>query len=70
MKKKKDGETQETIKMIPEFPEFHSPLNANVLFGRFFFNLTLCVTKLRVLVLSFPHFADISITLTNSETSF
>jgi hypothetical protein len=56
--------------MIPEFPKFHSPLNANVLFCKGFFNLTLCVTKLRVLVLSFPHFTDNSITLTNSEARF
>ncbi len=42
--------------------EFHHPefLNASVLFCRFFFNLTLCMTKLRVLVLSFPDFTDIS----------
>jgi hypothetical protein len=30
-----------------EFPEFQPPLNANVLFCMFFFNLTLCMTKLR-----------------------
>jgi hypothetical protein len=53
MEKERQGETQETIKI----PEFHSPLNANVLFCR---NLTLCMTKLGVLTLSFPHFTDIS----------
>ncbi len=42
------------------FSEFHPPLDANVLFSRFFLNLTLCMTKLRVLVLSFPDFTDIS----------
>jgi hypothetical protein len=44
------------------FSEFHPQLNANVLLCRgFFFNLTLCMTKLRVLVLSFADFTDISI---------
>jgi hypothetical protein len=42
------------------FSEFQPPLNANVLFGTFFLNLTLCMTKLRVLVLSSPDFTDIS----------
>jgi len=37
------------------------PLNVNVVFGRYFFNLTLCMTKLMVSVLSFPEFTDISI---------
>jgi len=32
----------------------------NVIFGRFFLNLTLSMTKLRALVLSFPDFMDIS----------
>jgi len=32
---------------------FHPPLNANVLFYTFFLNLTLCMAKLRVLVLCF-----------------
>jgi len=41
-------------------PEFHPLLNVNVLFCRFFKDLTLCMTKLRVLVLSFPDFKDIS----------
>jgi hypothetical protein len=40
--------------------KFHPPLNANVFFCRLFFNLTLCMTKLRVPILSFPDFADIS----------
>jgi hypothetical protein len=35
------------------FSEFHPLLNANLLFCRFFFNLTLCLTKHRVLVLCF-----------------
>jgi len=39
-KKERQGETQEW------FPEFHPPLNANVLFCRFFLNLTLCMTEL------------------------
>ncbi len=45
------------------FSEFQPHLNVNVLFGRFFSNLTLCMTKLRVQVLSFPDFTDISNTL-------
>jgi len=40
------------------FSEFHPPLNANVLLCRFFFNLTLCMTKLRVLVLCVSYFAE------------
>jgi len=35
-----------------------TPLNAKFFFGRFFLNLTLCMTKLRVLVLCFPYFTD------------
>ncbi len=38
-------------------------LNATVLFCNFFFNLTLCMTKLGLLTLSFPDFTDISNTL-------
>ncbi len=41
-------------------PEFHPPLSSNVLFCRVFLNLTLFMTKLRILVLSFPYFTDIS----------
>jgi hypothetical protein len=37
--------------------------NGNVLFCRFFKNLTLCMTKIKVLVVSFPGFTDISIIL-------
>ncbi len=40
------------------FSEFHPPLDANVLFCRFFLNLTLCMTKLRVLVLRLSVFTD------------
>jgi len=45
------------------FSEFQPHLNVNVLFCRFFSHLTLCMTKLRVQVLSFPDFTDISNTL-------
>jgi hypothetical protein len=38
------------------FSEFHPPLNASVLFCRFFKNLTPCMTKLRVQVLCLPYF--------------
>ncbi len=41
--------------------EFHPLLNANELFCMFFLNLTLCMTKLRVLVLCFSYFMDNSI---------
>ncbi len=34
------------------------PLNASVLFCMFFFNLTLCMTKLRVVVLCLSYFTD------------
>ncbi len=49
-KKERQDETQ-FIAKIDGFLSFHPPLNANVLFCRFFLNLTLCMTKLRVLVL-------------------
>ncbi len=45
----RQDETQFTTK-IDHFLSFIPPLNANVLFCRFSFNLTLCMTKLRVLV--------------------
>jgi hypothetical protein len=37
---------------------FTPPLSANVLFAGFFLNLSLCMTKLRVLVLCFFSFTD------------
>jgi len=40
------------------FSEFQPPLNANELFCTFFFNLTLCMTKLRVMVLCLSSFTD------------
>ncbi len=60
-KKERQGETQEPPKFQPPF------LDANVLFCRFFLNLTLCMSKLRVLVLSFPDVMDISIMLKISK---
>ncbi len=60
-KKERQSETQDSSKLMV-FWVSSPPLNANVLFCRFFFlNLTLCMTKLRVPVLSFPNFMDISI---------
>jgi hypothetical protein len=63
-KKERQSETQETIKMIWWYPEFHPhPHWMRMYFfaGFFFFvNLTLCMTKLGVLTLSFPDFMDIS----------
>jgi hypothetical protein len=51
---------RKTIK-IDGFLSFTPPLNADVLFCSFFLNLTLCMTKLRGPVLSFPDFTDISL---------
>jgi hypothetical protein len=46
------------------FSEFHPPLNADVvLFWSFFLNLSLCMAKLRVLMLCFSYFTDNSIIL-------
>jgi hypothetical protein len=59
--KKERGEETQFIWVDPFsrwFSEFHPLLNANVLFCRFFFNLTLCMTKLKVLVLCFSYFTD------------
>ncbi len=54
-KKERQGETLE-----PRwFSNVHSSLNANVHFCRIFLNLTLCMTNVRVLVLSFADFTDI-----------
>ncbi len=44
-KKERQGEIHEPL----WFSEFHPRLNANVLFRRILLNLTLCMTKLRVL---------------------
>jgi hypothetical protein len=59
LRKKKEG--VKLRKPSNGFLGFTPALNANVFFCRLFFNLTLCMTKLRVLVLSFPDFAHISI---------
>ncbi len=56
-KKERHDETQ-FITKIDGFFEFHPLLNANVLLSRFLLNLTLCMTKLRVLVLCFSYFRD------------
>jgi hypothetical protein len=64
-KKERQDETQFTTKIV-WFSELHHPpppLNANVLSCWFFFNLTLCMTKLRVLVLCLSYF-----TTDNSNT--
>ncbi len=63
--KERQGETQEPSKLLVFWVSTPGPpsLNVNVLFCRFFSNLNLCMTKLRVLVLSFPDFTDISNTL-------
>jgi hypothetical protein len=57
--KERQVETQEPSKLMVF--SVYPPLSANVLFCRFFLNLTRCMTKLRVPVLSFPDFMDISI---------
>jgi hypothetical protein len=58
------GKKKDKVKLRKpsKFPEFQPPLNANVLFCMVFFNLTLCMTKLRVLVLSFPDFTNFTVT--------
>ncbi len=61
-RKERHDETQ-FITKIDGFSEFHPLLNANVLFCRFLKNLTLGMTKLKVLVLCFSYFTDNSITL-------
>jgi hypothetical protein len=59
--KERQDKTQFTTK-IDGFLNFTPlALNANVLFCRFFLNLTLCMTKLRVLMLCFSYFTDNSI---------
>jgi len=58
-KKERQDETQFTTK-IDGFLSFTPPLNANVLFRKFFLNLTLCMTKLSVLV-CFSSYTDNSI---------
>jgi hypothetical protein len=46
-------------KLMVFLSEFHPLLKANCTFWQaFFFNLTLCMTKLRVLVLCFSYFTD------------
>jgi len=49
------------LSLLPKLMVFwvSHPLNANVLFCKFFSNLTLCMTKLRVLVLCLSYFTDI-----------
>jgi hypothetical protein len=54
------GKTRWNSIYFPPHSQPH-PLNANVLICRVFENLTQFMTKLRVLVLSFPCFTDISI---------
>ncbi len=54
-KKERQGETQETL-----FPPPPPPFECYCTFLQVFLNLTLCMTKLRVLWLSFPDFTDIS----------
>jgi hypothetical protein len=55
--KEREDETPFTTK-IDGFLSFIPPLNGNVLFCRVFLNLTLCMTKLSVLVLCFSYFTD------------
>ncbi len=53
-----------TLSLPPKFMVFFTfipPLNVNVLLCRLFFNLNLCLTKLRVLVLCFSYFTHNSI---------
>jgi hypothetical protein len=57
--KRKTGWNSGTIK-IDGFLSFTLPWMLMYFFAGVFLNLTLCMTKLRVLVLSFPDFTDIS----------
>jgi hypothetical protein len=59
-KKKRQDETQFTTQIdgFLSHPPPLPPLNAKVFFCRFFLNLTLCMTKLRVQVLCLSYFAD------------
>jgi len=68
-KKERQGCNSEN-RQIWWFSEFHARLNANVLFFRFFFfgNFILFMTKLRLLVLSFPDFRDIPISVIREVT--
>ncbi len=59
-KKERQDETQFTTK-IDGFVSFMTPRMLMYFFRRFLFNLTLCMTKLRVLVLYFSYFMDNSI---------
>jgi len=56
--REKERQGKLTVSCVSPLPP--PRLNANVLFCRFFKNLTLCMTKLRVPVLSFPDFTAIS----------
>jgi hypothetical protein len=53
-KKERKGEIQKTMKLMVFWVS--PPLNANVFFCKFFFNLALFMTKFKLLVLSFPNF--------------
>jgi hypothetical protein len=63
---RRSGKKKDRMK-LRKLLSFTPPLDANLLFCRFFLNLTLCMTKLRVLILSFPDFMDISIMLKISK---
>ncbi len=54
-KERQEDETQFTTKIDGFLSFIPPPLNANVLLCRFFLNLILCMTKLRVLVLCFSY---------------
>jgi len=58
--KETQGETQFNTKTY-SFVSFIPPLYANVLSLQVIFNLTLCMTTLRVMVLCFSYFTDNSI---------
>jgi hypothetical protein len=57
-KKERQGATQKTIKF-----ESFTPIERMLMYFFFLLYLTLFMTKLRILVLSFPDFTDISIIL-------
>jgi hypothetical protein len=55
-KKERQGDSQETIKNFYGFLSFTPTWMLMYFFAGFFLNLTLCMTKLGVVTLSFPDF--------------
>ncbi len=76
-KKERQDETQFTTRWNSVyhqnwwFSEFHPPLDCQCIFLQVFFNLTLCMTKLRVLVMCLSYFTHNSVAFwTNIQTLY